>query len=274
VTDVNGGYIFKALPRGDYTISYELSGFATVEKKVTVAVGATVPLDATMTVATVTEHVEVTAEAPTPLTTTQVGATYKQEMIDTLATARTLQGVALLAPGLSGNTPNAGQVTIAGSFAYDNVFLLDGVDINDNLFGNANNLFIEDAIEETQILTSGISAEYGRFSGGVVNAITKRGGNQFSGSFRANFSNPSWRDETPYEKSQDIERQDKMSKFYEATLGGPIVKDRLWFFAAGRKTKADTQSTSAESCIPFTQVQDEKRYEGKLSGAINPNHTV
>ena len=124
------------------------------------------------------------------------------------------------------------------------MFLLDGVDINDNLFGNANNLFIEDAIEETQVLTSGISAEYGRFSGGVINAVTKRGGNKFTGSFRVNFTNPSWRDETPFEKDSDITREDKLSKFYEATLGGPIVKDRLWFFAAGRKESSDTQSTT------------------------------
>ena len=65
------------------------------------------------------------------------------------------------------------------------MFLLNGVDVNDNLFGTANNLFIEDAIDEVQVLTSGISAEYGRFSGGVINAVTKRGGNEFSGSFRA-----------------------------------------------------------------------------------------
>ena len=75
--------------------------------------------------------------------------------------------IALLSPNVTDNTPNAGQLTIAGAFAYDNVFLVDGVDVNDNLFGDANNLFIEDAIEETQVLTSGISAEYGRFSGGV-----------------------------------------------------------------------------------------------------------
>ena len=87
-------------------------------------------------------------------------------------------------PASRTTAPNAGQVTIGGAFAYDNVFLINGVDINDNLFGTANNLFIEDAIEETQVLTSGISAEYGRFSGGVVNVVTKRGGDIFSGSFR------------------------------------------------------------------------------------------
>jgi hypothetical protein len=274
VTDSNGGYIFKALPPGTYKVSYDLTGFSTVEKTVTLALGGTVPADATLKVATVQETVTVTAEAPSPLNTTQVGANIKQDVVDTLATGRTLQGVALLAPGLTGNTPNAGQVTIAGSFSYDNVFLLDGVDINDNLFGNANAVFIEDAIEETQILTSGISAEYGRFSGGVINAITKKGGNDFHGSLRGNLSNPAWRDETPFEVLQKITRPDKLSKFYEATFGGPIVKDRLWFFAAGRKVSADTVSTSAESGLPFTQKQDEKRGEFKLSGAITPNHTI
>ena len=274
VTDTNGGYIFKGLPAGDYKATFELSGFAGKERTATVGVGATVPMDVGLSLAAVQETVTVTGEATTPLTTTEVGANLKSDVVDTLASNRTLFGITTLAPGLTTNTPNANQVTIAGSFAFDNVFLLDGVDINDNLFGSANDLFIEDAIEETQVLTSGISAEYGRFSGGVINAVTKRGGNKVAGSFRVNFTNPSWRDETPIEKTQGIKRQDKLNKFYEATLGGPIVKDRLWFFAAGRKLNADTQQTLPESNLPFTRTQDQKRGEIKLSGAINPNHTV
>lgn len=275
VTDTNGGYIFKGLPSGDYKVSFELSGFGTQEKSVTVAVGGNVPLDAALSVASLQETVTVTGEAPNPLTTTQVGANLKQETVDTLATARTIFGITTLAPGLtSQSAPNADQVNIAGSFAYDNVFLIDGVDVNDNLFGSANGLFIEDAIEETQILTSGISAEYGRFSGGVINAVTKRGGNQFTGSFRVNFTNPSWRDETPIEDKNGTERVDKLNKFYEATVGGPIVKDRLWFFAAGRKENSNTQQTLPETALPFNQLVDQKRGEIKLSGAINPNHTV
>ena len=100
---------------------------------------------------------------------------------------------------MTDNTPNTGQLSISGGFAFDNVFLIDGVDVNDNFFADVTDVFIEDAVDETQVLTSGISAEYGRFSGGVVNLITKRGGNQFSGSFRTNFSNPAWTDETPFE---------------------------------------------------------------------------
>jgi hypothetical protein len=274
VTDANGGYIFKGVPPGRYTATFELAGFATVERTINVDLGATVPADATLSVASVQESVTVSAEAPTPLTTTQVGANYKQQMIDSLAIGRNISSVALLAPGLTGNTPNTGQVTIGGNFAYDNVFLVDGVDVNDNLFGTANTVFIEEAIEETQVLTSGISAEYGRFGGGVINTVTKRGGNNFSGSFRVNFTNPSWRDETPIETQQGVDRLDKLNKFYEATLGGPIIKDRLWFFAAGRKENSDTQSTLPESGLAFDRVRDEKRGEFKLSGAISPNHSL
>jgi hypothetical protein len=203
-----------------------------------------------------------------------VGANYKQAMYDNLPTGRTLAQVAALAPGLTTNTPNADQVTIAGNFAYDNVFLVDGADVNDNLFGSPNAIFIEDAVEEMQILTSGISAEYGRFGGGVINAITKRGGNAFAGSARANFTNPAWRKETPYEVSKAINRASTLNKFFEGTLGGPVVKDRLWFFVAGRRETSDTQITLAESGLPFTQKRKQNRGEAKLSGAIAQNHNV
>jgi len=226
VSDANGNYLFRGLPPGAYTVTFELSGMSTVEKKTPLELGASISLGASLTVAAVQETVTVTAEAPSLLQQTTVGANYKGEAIDSLATGRTLQGIAELAPGLTDNTPNAGQITISGSFAYDNVFLVNGVDVNDNLFGSANNLFIEDAIEEVQVLTSGISAEYGRFGGGVVNAITKRGGNTFSGSFRTDFTNPSWRDETPLEDKNIAAgtgkpRLEKTDKTYQATLGGP-----------------------------------------------------
>src|SRR4030095_11660687 len=124
------------------------------------------------------------------------GPTLGRGEVDTLAPGRTLEQIADLAPGLTDNTPNAGQVTIAGGFAYDNVFMLGGVDIADSTLGSPNDLFSEDAIEETQVITSGVSAEFGRFGGGVINAITKRGGNAFSGTFRTDFTNPSSRAQT------------------------------------------------------------------------------
>src|SRR5205085_199626 len=127
------------------------------------------------------------------------------------------------------------QLTISGGFAYETQFLIDGVDVADNVFGTLNDLFIEDAIEEVQVLTSGISAEYGRFGGGVVNAITKSGGNTFSGSFRTDVANPRWTPLTPFEKENQRDKpKNQLQPTYQATLGGYLVKDRLWFFTAGR----------------------------------------
>lgn len=274
VSDTNGGYIFKGLPPGAYEVTFELSSFTTVKKSVQLALGATIPTNAEMGAAAVEETITVTAETDSVTSTSQVGANYKREDIDSLATPRTLQGIAELAPGLTDNTPNRGQLTISGGFAYDNAFLIDGVDVQDNLFGSPDNLFIEDAIEETQVLTSGVSAEYGRFGGGVINAVTKRGGNTFSGTFRTNFTNSAWTDETPFEKSRGTERPSQTNKSYEATLGGPFIKDRLWFFVAGRKADTSTANVFPDLGTPVTTTQDNQRFEGKLSGNIAPNHAL
>src|SRR6185295_1931047 len=135
------------------------------------------------------------------LTTPVVGVNLKHDEVERLATRRDLEAIANLSPAVTESTaPNVRQLNINGSFAYDNLFMINGIDVNDNLFGSPQNVFIEDAIQETQVLTSGISAEYGRFSGGVINAVTKRGGNKFSGSFRTNLRNPGWVDMTRLER--------------------------------------------------------------------------
>ncbi len=199
VTDTNGGYTFATLPPGAYEVSYELAGFETVRQRTTVLLGLPVEFNVTLNAAGFAQLVVVVAETPAPIATAIVGADFKHEEVESLAMPRTLAGIAELSPGLTNITPNGNQVSINGAFAFDNVFMINGVDVNDNLFGSPQNLFIEDAIQETQTLTSGISAEYGRFSGGVVNAITKSGGNTFSGSLRDDLTNPSWSTETPFE---------------------------------------------------------------------------
>lgn len=166
------------------------------------------------------------------------------------------------------------MVSINGSFAYDNVFLLNGVDINDNLFGTANNLYIEDALQELTVHTSGVSAEYGRFSGGVISAVTKSGGNTFQGSFRTDLTNTGWRDETRFQKSREQTNTSKTNKVYTATLGGPFVKDRLWFFGAYRREDLDNTRTLAVTGSPYQLGSVNRRYEGKLTGRISNNHTV
>ncbi len=274
ITDASGDYSFKNLPSGTYTVSVSLSGMSTVEKKQVVPLGGLARVDAALGVKNVEETIVVTAETSSVLTTTHVGANYEGDTVRTLPTSRTLAGIAELAPGLTNDTPNADQISVAGSFAYDNVFLVDGVDINDNVFGSPNNLFIEDAIEETQVLTSGISAEYGRFSGGVVNAVTKRGGNEFSGSYRAQLNNPKWTALNPFEKANNVQRTDDVNFAHEVTFGGPLVKDRLWFFLAGRKADTRTSGVFPDSGISTDATQENKRGQVKLTGTVSPNHTV
>ncbi len=270
----NGSYLFKNLPPGSYAVKFALEGMKSVESSAVLTLGGTSRVDARLETAEAAETIQVVGEAPSALETTTVGANFKSEDVAKLPMGRTLSEIASYAPGLTTNTPNAGQVTISGGFAYDNVFLVNGVDVNDNLFGTPNNLFIEDAIAETQVLTSGISAEYGRFSGGIINSITKSGGNEFSGSFRADFSKPEWRDETPFEKARGQERKGDLSKFYQATLGGFVLRDRIWFFLAGRDESSSTASTFAVTGIPYTTTVDNERFEIKLTGNITANHSL
>ena len=274
-SDQNGTYVIRALPPGQYEITFELAGLKPRTERLVVELGRPSTLNAVLAVAGVTEAVTVTAETTTAsLTSPTVGANYDAREISTLPTGRTPALIAELAPGLTNNTPNAGQVTISGGFAYDNVFMINGVDINDNVFGTANNVFIEDAIEQTTVLTSGISAEYGRFSGGVINMVTKSGGNTFNGSFRANFTNEAWTKETPREVTAGTKRNDKLNQNYEGTFGGPVIRDRAWFFTAGRWQESDTQTNLQQTNQPFTTTTKNQRFEAKGTGSIAPNHTV
>lgn len=284
VTDAEGNFTLAALPAGQYEVTYELSGFKTVKQTSAVAVGLQVTQNVTLTTATLTEAVQVVAETPAVIATPTVGANIRKEEVDVLATPRTIQGIATLAPNLTERSPNAGQVVINGAFAWDNVFMVNGVDVNDNLFAQPQNLFIEDAIEETTVLTSGISAEYGRFSGGVVNAVTKSGGNSFSGSYRLNLLNPSWTEETPFEKSATnpgtgaaksvTTYPNDLQNTQEGTFGGPIKRDRLWFFGAGRLQKTATPINLPETGIGLTSEDLNRRGEIKLTGALATNHTL
>jgi hypothetical protein len=283
VTDARGNFTIRALPPGEYQVRFELSGFGTVTRAATVPLGLVVETNVAMPAAGVSESVQVTGELPAPVTTPVVGQNLVREEVEVLATPRTIQGIAQLSPSVNENSPNAGQVIVNGAFGYDNVFMVNGVDINDNLFATPQNLFIEDAIQETQVLTSGISAEYGRFTGGVINAITKSGGNTFTGSGRINFLNPSWTTETPFEKCTDkslvvctssTSHLDVLSRTYEGTFGGPIVRDHLWFFASGRYGSVNSSTTLAETGTVLPTNDTNKRGELKITATVAKDHTI
>jgi outer membrane receptor protein involved in Fe transport len=261
VTNVNGDYTFPNLPSGDYSFTFSLSGFGDTTKTAKLGASQQVPLDARMSLAGVSATTVVSAQSEAVSQSSQASTTYTSDNMAKLPVARTILSSVILSPGVNANGPN-GAVTISGAQSFDNVITLNGVNIQDNIRGTPTSLFIEDAIQETTTVTSGVSAEYGRFTGGVVNAVTKSGGNAFSGSVRATLTNDNWQSQSPIE----VTRTDKVVPAYEATLGGPIWKDRVWFFGAGRYQKNDySGQTAAPSNVSFPRSDTDKRYEAKLT---------
>lgn len=295
VSAETGEFVIRGLTPGNYTVRFNLEGMQTVERTVTAPLGGTARVDATMRLTGTAETITVTASAPTALETVTTGTNITDETVQALPVIRTPVGIAALSgavvdggAGGTARTAVAGQLSISGGMAYDNAMLINGVNVQDPIFGTTNNLFIEEAILETQVLTSGISAEYGHFTGGVLNAITKSGGNDFSGSLRGDFTKPEWRDETEFERGfrginpltgaerprgTPVERTGPVGEVYSATLGGPIMRDRLWFFAAVRdEERVVPFSSSFSGNIP--QGIDNRRIEGKLTGNITANHSL
>jgi len=280
VTSGNGDYIFTALPSGTYTITYELSGFQNQQRTVAVAPTQVVPLDITLGVATLNEVVNVVGQTADVLThTAQVATNFKQDLIASLPTTRDINSSLLLAPAVHPTGPS-GAYSIAGAMSFETLYMINGVNVSENLRGQAFDLYIEDAIQETNIATSGISAEYGRFGGGVVNVITKSGGNTFAGSFRDTLNDDMWRTLTPFEDTQiandPAHKEIRIAKAvptYEYTLGGPVMKDHLWFFTAGRLQTQESGRSLVITNLPYTFTQETRRFEGKGTYSFNPNNT-
>ncbi len=273
-SDAQGAYVFRGLPPGTYTAAFSRAGFAAAERTIELPLGSVIELDVSLSAGQVAEQVTVLGQADSIVQQTQVSVNITKDVVDMLPIGRSPFGIASIMPGLTTNTPNSGQLTIAGGFAYDSIFLVDGADINDHLFGTPDALFIEDAIEETQVLTGGISAEYGRFSGGVVNVVSRRGGNTFSGSFRETWTNRAWEARTPFEQVNNTPLTEKLNKLHEATFGGPIVRDRLWFFAAGRIRNLAEDRTFPQTGIPYLFESENTRGQVRVTATFRNNHTV
>ena len=270
VTSANGDYIFPFLPPGDYTVTFSLTGFNTLKQSPRVSPGQTVIVNPSLTVSTVSETVTVTGQTTGDIGQgAQVATSFKSDLMNKLPVNRTLNAAVLLAPGVEGSGPN-GNISINGAMSFESLYLINGVVVNENIRGQANNLFIEDALQETAITTAAVSAEYGRFQGGVVSALTKSGGNTVSGSARMTIDNDKWAALTPFPNDS---RLDKIVPTYEFTLGGPIKKDKLWFFGAARMKDFQKTLTTGFTNISYPNDLNEKRFEGKLTFSPTTNHT-
>ncbi|QTD53263.1 TonB-dependent receptor [Sulfidibacter corallicola] len=295
VSSETGQFLVRLLPPGHYRLTASLPGLTTKKLETRVAVASTNRVRIQMEPEGTVEVLTVTADRVAELDSTQVATNFDDDFLEKLPRNRSnLEGVAKLAPGV--NSGAFGGVSINGAVATENLFLLNGTLINsDNIRGRADDLFIEDDIEETQIISGNASAEFGFFSGGVVNTITKSGSNEFHGTFRTEVTNNSWTARNPIQLRNDFDPTDTVNKEYTLVFNGPIIKDRLWFAFSGRNF--DTDSTfslyqpspmSDEAAISlglepgqtapqaedYNYIRERDRFQLKLTGTLAPGHTL
>jgi len=284
LTSPSGEYTLPLLPPGVYTITFELWGFETLRQTVRVTAAEWASLSPTLQVAVVKEEITINDRVDVEFSpiSAPIASTYDTGLMEQLPTARTLNAAVLLAPGVHGTGPNglggSPVLTINGAYSYENLFLVDGAVVNENIRGQPLPLYVEEGIQETTTQTGAVSAESGRFTGGVSNTITKSGGNSLSGSFRTTFDKDAWRALTPLETApggSGDTRQKTLLPTFEATLGGPFLRDRLWFFSSLRaRDLKDTRTTASFTNIPYPHELDDKRFQGKLSLAVTSNHVL
>ena len=282
VTGVSGAYELANLPPGAYRVEFSRTGFATQHVEARLRLSQISRVDAALRIEGVSESIVVRAPPPSVLETPQISTNLTLKQIERLPLQRNQLATSHFAPGVNDNTQTNGQLQISGGPGYDNLVLVNGVVVNENTRGQMRPMYVEDAIQETTLLTGAISAEYGRFSGGVVSTITRSGGNKLSASLRDSLGSPNWSATSPAGET----REDTINHVLEGTLGGFFVRDRLWFFAAGRWARNDTARQTvpipagasppspASPALSYAEGNDQKRWEGKLTALLGTNQTL
>jgi hypothetical protein len=264
VTDSKGRFLARLLPSGTYTITLVKEGLQTVKVNATVGMGQS--FEPRYTMASVgSAQVEVIATASDlDKTDIKTATNYRLDTVDELPNGRTVEAVALLTPGVTSGV--GGRVQIRGAMTSGNLYLLDGQNITDNSYGNRGLRLIDDSIEEVQIITGAISAEYGDVDGGVVNAITRSGSNEFTGQLRWEERNAAW---NAYQPMQKREATNKLNEEKTLSISGPIIKDKLWFSGSFFSTDQNDNSTIGASIPVYNYSMDPDTLVWGLAGTTS-----
>jgi hypothetical protein len=195
VTDASGAYRLVLLPPGTYKVTAGLQGFAKIESTVIVSLGKTSTYDLKLR-PTATAEVVVSGEAPLIDSTSQtIGGNIDSRQIKSLPTGRDYTSVVQIAPGISTQTANtaafANTIVVNGSTGLENGFVIDGVNTTGVEYGQQGKDLNYEFIQEVEVKTGGYQAEFGGSTGGIVNVITKSGGNEFHGEGFVYYSNNS-----------------------------------------------------------------------------------
>jgi hypothetical protein len=254
-TSAKGAYVFLNLPVGKYRVTASRDAFRTVvQENVEVSAAAVVTMDLTLQVGSIEETVTITAESPIVDTkTSTVDAKFDRQLLDKVPTSRdAFYDLALTTPGMfegSGaptQTTEFQSPTAYGSATNENVFLINGVDATSPRAGSFGALVNVnyDAVEEVRVVALGTKAEYGSFSGTAIDVLTKSGSNDFHGSvaYYSKLGDVSNNAPAPGEdlgapflfvgEGEQLAGEVKTDWEAAFTAGGPIVKDKLWFFGA------------------------------------------
>ena len=294
VTDPDGRFTFPFLAPATYRVRAELQGFKTAEQpNVIVSLGQTVDIPLKMEVGGLAETVNV-AEAPTVIdtTSTTTGANIDADTLQRVPVGRRMSDTLYMAPGVSGSgSAGAANPSISGGSGLDNQYVIDGVNVTNQgygalgsysiVFGSLGNATPFDFIKEVQVKTGGYEAEFGQSTGGVVNVVTKSGSNNVRGSLFG-YARPA--------KVEGTWRQFQSTNGSVQTLGtrnsdagieggGPIMKDRLFFFGA-IDSSWDWRTFEAPDGFPLIGVggvDRERRnvsYSAKGTWAITRGHRI
>ncbi len=281
VTDAQGNYRFAALSLGRYTVEATLEGFDKASRSnVLVEAEKTTDLNLQLGLATTSESITVTAESPVvdPTRVTQTTRLSTQEY-EKAPIGRSYQTITTYAPGVL-DPDGDGNANVNGSISAANQYIFDGVDTTDPTTGTFSSNLNFEAIQEVNVYTSGISAEYGRSTGAVVNVITKSGTNEFEGSFKVIGSNDEWNAQnktvnTITGASLARPKVDHDNIRYSATLGGPIVQNRAWFFGAFEKFKPlGASANTAVTNENYSENNDIKLQNYRATFQITPSHSI
>jgi hypothetical protein len=260
MTGANGEYIFLEVPVGTYQVEVDQTGFKKyLRKGIVVNLNEVVSVDIVIQVGATTEIVEVTGAPPlVDTTSTQLGAVVGERAVSQLPLAqRDTYQLLQLQPGVQSQvgldtvygSDRAGVVSVNGGRGRDNNFTVNGGDGNDQF---ANLPVIQpspDAIAEFRVLTNTFDAEYGRNSGAVVNVVTKSGTNDLHGSAYEFFRNQALNARGFF----DSEKLDYLQNQFGVTLGGPIKKDRTFFFATYEGDRIRRGASSDVIAVPSDQ---------------------
>jgi outer membrane receptor protein involved in Fe transport len=281
-TDSNGRFRVLNLPPGRYTVSVEADkGFAKFEKndvEVNLSRNTSVELQLQPAGAQATVTVTDTAGAAVDVSGTTTGSNVSSDQFSNFPTQRTVQGLYTIAPtvtrsGLRDATGRDRDPSVAGASGPENNYILDGVNVTDPAFGGSGANLPFEFVQEVEIKTGAYGPEYGRSTGGIFNVITKSGGNQFHG------------DIFGYGTTKSLVREVKnfpftgsaFTGFSEADvggdIGGPIIKDKLWFFGAFNPQKRKNYYSTQTFHLPVSNDVTIPFYAGKITWAVNSKNT-